>query len=185
MAATQHMFDAPTLESTLQDHRCGRLSALATRCLALVFAARALAACSNEARRVEAAPIVGGGVLADMVANRDSAIVLFYAPDEPLACFDELARWLEVRRTGSVPVLIVLTARPDDAQRLRLRLARIPVDGVLDRSKPVSTGGPVGALFVHGRLRSSAGGNLVPVASLLERLAPDVGSPTTANQGLS
>jgi hypothetical protein len=113
-----------------------------------------LAACSRLQPAAADRAVAGGGTVAALVANADTAVVLVYAPSDCFACHAALQPWLEWGRRHPGRLALVFTRPPTVAERVQLATYRIHADatlerGLIDRIAPPAA--PVELLLVHGR----------------------------------
>lgn len=157
---------------------------LRTRVVGLLLAgwiglmALGLTGCASRPANVLEEPIVGSGVIGDLVASGRPTAVLIYPAGYCFSCSPELARWQRLDRDGHVEVVILLTEKPSGSDRCALALRRIRVSGVLLDSEQ---GVPREYLVEKGRVQVAAvgveetGGNsavLMDVMNRQRRLSP-------------
>ena len=107
-----------------------------TRLVALI--GFTLLACEDPPRRHDLdAELIGGGSIHTMVANAGPMVILLYDPSACFTCDGVLGRWVNYSRAEQVPLHLVLSREPLEAQRQQLLAYRVNILGVLRREPEV------------------------------------------------
>lgn len=141
---------------------------------AVQFLVLTLSACGElppASEGVLDAELDGGDLVRATIPATDSAVLLVYDPDACFSCDGVLARWSNYTRTAEIPLYLVLSRQPLEAQRLQLMAYRVNIVGVLRRT-PENATADAYLLRGDGELEVSKSALGVPAqAELLDSLA--------------
>lgn len=82
------------------------------------------------------AAISDGRTVADLLSPETASVLLVYPPSECFSCSGLLPRWIELGLAWQVPVRLVLTRQPTQAEANKLKLLRVIPAGVLQSAPP-------------------------------------------------
>ena len=112
--------------------------ALAGLAIAAVIACDSPDSISHEGGWLAGAAMADGGTVGDLLLPETASVVLVYPPSECFSCTGLLPQWIELGHQRNVPVSLVLTRQPTQAEANTLKLVRVIPAGVL-KSEPSDT----------------------------------------------
>jgi hypothetical protein len=146
------------------------------------FPGLAMIACGTSYDSVLDTKLASGQQIRDLVPGDSLTAVLIYQPAMCYSCSPMFARWESLQRDGRIALVLIMDTPPDEGEARALKIARIPVKGVL--AHPFRSATPSELLIRYGTVIDSAEGAMqVSEAQLWTHLAVG-GQPAARSRGL-
>lgn len=121
--------------------------------IAALLVLPAASACEGTSAALLDRQLESGGLVKDLVARADTAVVLVYSPSDCFLCYGALQPWLLWGRKHPGTFALLFTRPPTAAESVQLSTYRIRPNGIVrprltDRVSPIDT--PYEMLLVRG-----------------------------------